>query len=186
MKPPAPATRSASAGHEQRAAGGAAHVAAEVRGADVAHDDPAVLEQAHAVAVQAAGAAGWQPVAIDAADTRVTDGNTALCSAHHRLARAAMSCSTGVVSAPHPVAAQTSRNTRIPPAETLSWPKFLHAMAPPLRRQSCAPAPCAARADGSRLPPTTQEETMQFGYFAMPSHPPGDGRSRTATNGTCR
>ena len=27
-------------------------------------------------------------------------------------------------------------------------------------------------ADGSRLPPTTQEETMQFGYFAMPSHPP--------------
>src|SRR5204863_426508 len=26
--------------------------------------------------------------------------------------------------------------------------------------------------DGSRLLPTTQEETMQFGYFAMPSHPP--------------
>ena len=29
--------------------------------------------------------AGWQPVAIEAAETRVTDGKTARCSAHHRL-----------------------------------------------------------------------------------------------------
>ena len=41
--------------------------------------------------------AGKQPVDTDAADTRVTDGNTALCSAHHRLVPA-ISCRTGVVS----------------------------------------------------------------------------------------
>jgi len=42
-------------------------------------------------------ALGRVAVATDAAETRVTDGNTALCWSHHRLL-VASACSTGVVS----------------------------------------------------------------------------------------
>ena len=50
--------------------------------------------------------AGWQPVATDAADTRVTEGNTALCSAHHWLVPA-HAVQNGRRLGPHPVAAKT-------------------------------------------------------------------------------
>ena len=104
---------------------------------------------------------------IEAADTRVTEGNTALCSPHHRLApRSCVEKRRRV--GPHPVAAETIAAHEYRP------PRPCHAKIPSsdcsAGLRAMRAATCAA--DGSRLPPITQEETMQFGYFTMPSHPP--------------
>src|SRR5829696_10354443 len=140
-------------GHQQRAASGAAHVGAEIGRADVAHDDPALLHETHAVAVQAVArrqAAGRDRSSRHARDRR-----------EHRIVLAAPQAGAAQPGEerrrlrPYPVAAQTIATQKHRPSRPCHAPSLLH-----------------LPADGSRLRSITQEETMQFGYFTMPSHPP--------------
>ena len=62
--------------HLERAAGGAAHVIAEVGLADIAHGEARPSANAMRLPCRPCRA-GWQPVATEAAETRVTDGKTA-------------------------------------------------------------------------------------------------------------
>jgi hypothetical protein len=124
IQPPCRATRSLQRRYPQRAAGGAAHVLAKVRRADSRTTILAVLEQAHAVAVQAVPRR-MHPVVTDAADARVTDGNTAACAVAPQALRAS-ACSTGVCLRPIQLRPSPSQHTNT------------------LRRDMSSNLPCAA------------------------------------------
>ncbi len=140
-------------GHQQRAAGGAAHVVRK-SGAPTSRTTilPSSLRPMRLPCRPCR--AGRQPVAIEAAETRVTEGNTASCSPHHRLAPRSLS-RNGVVSGRTQSRPRPSQHTKHRPPRPCHASPLLH-----------------LPADGSRLRSITQEETMQFGYFTMPSHPP--------------
>jgi hypothetical protein len=152
MKPPASATRSAIEGHQQRAAV-ARRMCVRKSGAPTSRRQSCLFHQAHAIAVQSRAApAGsrWRSRRPRRASPR-----------EHRI----------VLAAPQAGAAQLVENGVVS-GRTQSRPrpsqhKNTARRDPAMHRPSCTCRPMVV--DFGSI---TQEETMQFGYFTMPSHPP--------------